>query len=70
MELIGLNELKELNQIADFIISNEMKYPLDSDLVLYIFRKMSIEPSIKNKNYGIKLQLSREELLKNVLNLE
>ena len=67
MNLLSEEELKELNRIANVIISNEIEYPLDLDLLLYIFRKMSREPSLKQPSKEIKLELSREKILKYTL---
>ena len=66
MNLFEEKELKKLNGIANYIISTEMKYPLDTDLLLYVFKKMYKEPSIGKKT-EINVQLGREKLLKDIL---
>ena len=59
--------LDKLNNIAGRIILEEEKYPLDFELQLNMFKKMITTNTIKDSNNGIELLLSREEVLKRVL---
>ena len=60
--------LNKLNIIADRIILNESKSPLDSELLLNMLKKMITARLINKPNNGVEVLLSREEILKRVLN--
>ena len=66
---IQVNEetLNKLNKTADRIILSEEMCPLEFELLLKMLKKMISTNLIKNPNNGVELLLSKEEILKRVL---
>lgn len=60
--------LKKFNEAVNGIIENLEIYPIDTGLLLEMYRKMRNLHPVSYRNKNIEVLISREETLKNVLN--